>query len=162
MDFAPSDKNTFQRNVILIDPVYKNEDGNLVFMDPNNHDLIEEKSEEETFRMAFHIQTVDCAMIYAIFNNDQWSNCLDLYRYICLQRNGKQELYNLLIEGMFDIGISKLCDNYNNITEITSYNSDENSELRLHYTASRSCKENVARHSINWDLFKDIVENLEN
>ena len=156
-----ADKKTlFQQDIILIYPLYKTEDGNLEFMDSTNHALIQEKSEEKTFRMAFHIQTVDCAMIYAVFNNNQWSNCLDLYKYTCLQRNGKQELYTLLIEGMFDIGISRLHTNYTTITDITPYDSPENSEIRLHYTTPRSCPENVARYSIHWDLFTPLhIEN---
>ena len=150
--------NTFEQRVILIEPMYQTEEGLEFIPDPNDYVFMQEKSDEGKFKLAFRFQTVDCAEIYAIFNNENWTNSLNLYKYTCLQRNTKKELYQLLIKGQFDIGISRM-GSYQLIKhhDITSYNHDDNDEIRLHYTQPRSVKDNVAWRSITWDLFSEYV-----
>jgi len=153
--------NTFEQHIILIEPMYQTDEGLEFIPDPNDYVFMQEKSDEGKFKLAFRFQTVDCAEIYAIFNSEKWTNSFELYKYTCLQRNTKKELYKLLIEGEFDIGVSRL-NSYQLIKhhDITSYNHDDNDEIRLHYTQPRSVSGNVAWRSITWDLFKDIVDDM--
>jgi hypothetical protein len=144
---------------IRIEPMYETEEGLEFISNPNNIEFIKKQSELKKFKMAFHIQSVTAAAIYAIFNNDEWSNSYDLYNYLCLHRNTKEELYDLLIEGKFDIGVARL-GSYHVIKEINSYSHDDNDEIRLHYTKPRTAEGNVAWRSITWDAFKDIVDDL--
>lgn len=146
---------------ITINPMYGTEEG-LEFI-PNPQDLafIKEQAELGNFKMAFHLHSVDCAEIYAVFNNDQWTNHVDLYRYICLQRNNKEELYNLLIEGEFDIGIARF-GSYHIIKEITPYSHDNNNEIRMHYEGPKDDSGNIAHRSILYgsDVFEDIINKM--
>ena len=71
----------------------------------------------------------------------------------------KKEMYDLLVEGKFDIGIARL-RSYHVIKEITPYSHNDNDELRLHYTEPRTFEGNVAWRSITWDAFKDIVDDI--
>jgi hypothetical protein len=144
---------------IQIEPMYETEEGLEFISTPNDKDFIKQQCELGKFKMAFHIQSVTAAAIYAIFNNDQWSINYDLYKYLCLRRNTQKELYELLIEGNFDIGIARL-GSYHVIKEITPYSHDDNDELRLHYTGARTSEGNVAWRSITWDAFKDSVDEL--
>ncbi len=146
-------------NSIKIDPMYETDEGLEFIPNPNDTDFIKQQCELGNFKMAFHIHTVTGADIYAIFNNDQWSNNYDLYRYICLSRNTNKELHNLLIEGNFDIGIARL-GSYHVLKEITPYSHEDNDEIRLHYTEPRTTEGNIAWRSITWDAFKDIVDEL--
>ena len=141
---------------IQIEPMYQTEEGLEFIPNPNDTEFIKKQCELGNFKMAFHLQSVSCAAIYAIFNNDQWSNTYDLYKYICLKRNTKKELYDLLVEGKFDIGIARL-RSYHVIKEITPYSHDNNDELRLHYTAPKTLEENVAWRSITWDAFTELM-----
>jgi hypothetical protein len=146
---------------VFIEPMYATEEGLKFILNTEDHDFIKEKCEEKTFKMAFHIHSVDGAEIYAIFNNDKWTNHYDLYRYICLKRNSKEELYKLLIEGEFDIGIARL-GSYHIITEILPYSHDDNDEIRMHYSLPRTTEGNIAHRSIipGSDVFQEIVDNL--
>jgi hypothetical protein len=148
-------------NKVLIEPMYETEEGLEFIPNPDDHDFIKNQCEEKIFKMAFRLHSVDCAVIYAIFNNDKWTNHYDLYRYICLNRNSKQELHKLLIEGEFDIGIARL-GSYHIIKEITPYSHDDNNEIRMHYSLPRTVEGNIAWRSINYgsDVFYEIVENL--
>ena len=153
--------NTFEQRIILIEPMYQTEEGLEFIPDPNDYVFMQEKSDEGKFKLAFRFQTVDCAEIYAIFNNDQWTNHYDLYRYICLKRNPKEELYRLLVEGQFDIGIARH-GSYHVIKEITPYLHEHNNEIRMHYEDRRDVPGNVAHRSIHpgSDVFQEIVDKL--
>jgi hypothetical protein len=144
---------------IQIEPMYETDEGLEFITNPNDTEFIKHQCELGKFKMAFHLQTVTAAAIYAIFNINQWSINYDLYRYICLSRNTNEELYELLIEGKFDIGIARL-GSYHIIKEITPYSHDDNDEIRLHYTEPKTMEGNIAWRSINWDCFKDIVDEL--
>lgn len=146
-------------NCIQIEPMYETDEGLEFIPNPNDTEFIKQQCELGNFKLAFHFQSITCAEIYAIFNNDQWSNSYDLYRYICLRRNTNKELYKLLIEGNFDIGIARL-GSYHVIKEITPYSHDNNDEIRLHYTQPKTTEGNIAWRSITWDAFKDIVDEL--
>jgi hypothetical protein len=148
-------------NMVLIEPMYETDEGLEFISNPNNIEFIKEQCELRKFKMAFQLHVVDCSIIYAIFNNDKWSNTYDLYRYICLKRNTKNEIHKLLIEGNFDIGIARLNSNHI-IKEILPYSHDDNNEIRMHYSQPKSVKANIAWRSITHgsDIFKDIVEQL--
>ena len=146
-------------NFIRIEPMYETEEGLEFITNPNDTDFIKQQCELGKFKMAFQLQTVTAAAIYAIFNVDQWSLNYDLYRYICFSRHTNEELYELLIEGKFDIGIARL-GSYHVIKEITPYSHHDNDEIRLHYTEPRTTEGNIAWRSINWDCFKDSVDEL--
>ena len=146
-------------NTIRIEPIYETEEGLEFITNPNDKEFIKRQCELGKFKMAFHIQSVTAAAIYAIFNIDNWSISYDLYRYICLDRNTDEELYNLLIQGKFNIGIARL-GSYHIIKEITPYSHDNNNEIRLHYTEPRTTEGNIAWRSITWDAFKERVDEL--
>jgi len=146
-------------NFIRIEPMYETEEGLEFITNPNDTDFIKQQCELGKFKMAFQLHTVTAAAIYAIFNVDQWSMNYDLYRYICFSRHTNEELYELLIEGKFDIGIARL-GSYHVIKEITPYSHDDNDEIRLHYTEPRTTEGNIAWRSITWDAFKDSVDEL--
>ena len=148
-------------NTITIEPMYQTDEGLQFLLNVEDHVFIKKQCEAGTFRMAFRLHTVDGAELYAIFNNDKWTNHYDLYRYVCLKRNPKNELYNLLIQGEFDIGIARL-GTYHVIKEITPYLHDDNDELRMHYEARRDVPGNVAHRSIHpgSDVFQEIVDTM--
>ena len=146
-------------NFNRIEPMYETDEGLEFITNPNDTEFIKQQCELGKFKMAFQLQTVTAAAIYAIFNTDQWSINYDLYRYLCFSRNTNQELYELLIEGKFDIGIARL-GSYHIIKEITPYSHDDNDEIRLHYSEPKTTEENIAWRSIKWDCFKDIVDEL--
>ena len=146
-------------NTIRIEPMYETEEGLEFITNPNDKEFIKQQCELGKFKMAFHIQSVTAAAIYAIFNIDHWSIRYDLYRYICLDRNTDEELYNLLIQGKFNIGIARL-GSYHVIKEITPYSHENNNEIRLHYTEPRTTEGNIAWRSITWDAFKESVDKL--
>lgn len=91
-----------------------------------------------------HIQTVDCVRIYAIAERplQQDITCEDMFA--------------LLKKGEFKFGIARI-NNSNTITDITDFEHEDNSEIRLHYTQPRSFPGNVAWRSIHWDLFADFI-----
>ena len=151
--------NCAKMNCIKIEPMYQTEEGLEFITKTNDTEFIIKQCELGKFKMAFHIQTVTAAAIYAIFNIDQWTINEDLYRYLCLSRQTKEDLYDLLIEGKFDIGVARL-GSYHVIKEITPYSHDDNDEIRLHYTEPRTFEGNVAWRSITWDAFKDIVDEI--
>lgn len=101
-----------------------------------------------------HLQTVDCAIIYAIAEQDPGH-----------LSNGA--FLKMLQNGDFKIGVKRLNDindisdedekSYHIIYDITSYMAEENSELRLHYTQPRSYPGNIAWRSIHWDLLAELV-----
>lgn len=150
--------NTTQTSV-NIEPMYETEEGLEFIPNPDDHEFIKKKCEEGKFKMAFLLHSVDCAEIYAVFNKDKWTNHFDLYRYICLRRNSKEEMHKLLIHGEFDIGISRL-GSYHVIKEITPY--IDNDEIRMHYELPRTVEGNIAYRSIHSgsDVFQEIVNNL--
>jgi len=152
---------TNNENKILIEPMYETEEGLEFIPNLDDHEFIKKQCEEGIFKMAFRLHSVDCGENYAIFNNYKWTNHYDLYRYICLKRNSKQELHKLLIEGEFDIGIARL-GSYHVIKEITPYSHDDNDEIRMHYSLPRTTEGNIAHRSIipGSDVFQDIVDNL--
>ena len=146
-------------NTIKIEPMYETEEGLEFIPNPNDVDFIKKQSELGKFKMAFHVHSVTGAAIYAIFNNNEWSNSYDLYHYLCLHRNTNEEMYDLFIEGKFYIGVARL-GSYHVIKEITPYSHDDNDEIRLHYTKPRTAEGNIAWRSITWDVFRDIVDKI--
>lgn len=146
---------------IVIEVMYESEyDEGLEFVvDPNNYEFIKKQSDNNKLRLGFLLHIVDGACIFALFNKDKWTNSFDLYKYCQLKRNTRQELYNLLVKGEFDIGIS-YCGSYHLITYITPYDHDDNSELRLHYEYPRHVTGNIGYRSIRSDAFEEQVKQL--
>jgi hypothetical protein len=167
--------NSTKMNCIKIEPMYETEEGLEFIGNPNDSDFINKQCDLGKFKMAFHIQTVDCAAIYAVFNNAEWALNYHLYKFMTLISNTQKEMYDQLIEGRFDIGIARL-GSYHVIKDIKPYFHEDNDELRLHYTEPRThekniaCRtqknnawqtqQNIAWRSITWDAFKDIVDKL--
>ena len=143
---------------IVLEPMYETDEG-LEYMNPTDLKSIEHQIQAGKFRLAFHFQTVDCATIHGVTNKATWNIDMTVYNYLQQSPYDKCILLKLLVLGHFDIGISRL-GSYHLIREITPYMHDDNSELRMHYIAPRSCKGNVAWRSINWDLFEDMVEEM--
>jgi hypothetical protein len=79
--------------------------------------------------------------------------------YLSSIKNIKKDLYELLIEGKFDIGIARM-GSYHVIREITSYDNDVNNEIRMHYSTMRNTEGNIAWRYINYgsDVFQEFVE----
>jgi hypothetical protein len=152
---------TQTKPTITIQPMYQTDEGLEFIPNVEDHTFIKKQAELGTFKMAFCLHAVDGAEIYAIFNNDQWTNHYDLYRYICLKRNPKEELYRLLVEGQFDIGIARH-GSYHVIKEITPYSHEDNNEIRMHYEDRRDVPGNVAHRSIHQgsDVFQEIVDQM--
>jgi len=149
------------KNTITIEPMYETEEGLEFIPNPDDHEFIKKQCEEGNFKMAFQLHAVSGATIYAVFNDDKWTNHHDLYRYICLRRNSKEELHKLLIEGEFDIGVARL-GSYHIIKEITPYSDDQNDEIRMHYGHPRWITGNIANRSISYgsDVFQEIVSEM--
>ena len=148
-------------NDLIIEALYETDEGLEFVIDPNNFNFIKEQSDLNKLRLGFILHVVDRACIYALFNKEKWTNSFDLYTYCQLKRNTKEELYNLLIKGEFDIGVS-YCGSYHLITSITPYDHDDNSEIRMHYEYPKSTPGNIAHYSITSDTFKEQVDTLNN
>ena len=144
---------------VNLEPMYETEEGLEFIVNPDDYKAIQKQMDLGIFRMAFHFQTVDCACIYAVTNKDTWLFDIDVYKHLKKYPYTRRILLNLLKVGNFDIGVTRL-GNYHVITGITPYDSDENSEIRLHYNYPRSYAGNVAWRSIKWDLFKQNVEEM--
>lgn len=144
---------------ILIEPMYHTEEGLEFIPNPRDDVFIRNQCEMRNFKMAFAIHCIDGATIYAIFNNTNWTINYDLYMYLSSIKNIKKDLYELLIEGTFDIGIARM-GSYHVIREITSYDNDVNNEIRMHYSTMRNTEGNIAWRYINYgsDVFQEFVE----
>jgi hypothetical protein len=143
---------------IVLEPVYETEDG-LEFIDPNDTDAIQKQLDDNNFQLVFQLQTVDCACVYGILNQDNWMFNMETYMYLRANPYNKITLYKLLTKGEFDIGVARL-NTYHLIRNVMKYYDEANSEIRLHYSKPRSFEGNVAWRSLNWDLFEDIVNHL--
>lgn len=147
--------NNFTDKVVL-EPVYITEEGHLEFINPKDTAFIQKQIDEKTFQLVFHLHSVDCACVYGILTNQKWPFTMDIYNYLIANPYNKMTLYKLLINGEFDLGISRI-NRYHLITEISEYFDDDNIELHDHYTKSKFYNGNIYWRSLNWDLFDDIV-----
>jgi len=72
-----------------------------------------------------------------------------------------EEIFKLFLEGKYLIGTLEYYfkNQYENgfITNIKSFDEDEYSEIKLHYTKPRSHPGNCAWRTLKWDLFADFV-----
>ena len=73
------------------------------------------------------------------------------------------EIFNTFMKGDYLIGTLHYYykNNYKNgiITDVSLFNDDSNSEIRLHYTKNKNYYGNVAWRTIKWDLFEEFVPN---
>jgi hypothetical protein len=143
---------------VMLEPIYETDDGFEFIVNPEDYSAIQKYIEQGKLRLAFHFQTVDCACIYAV-TNASWY--LDISIYCHLRKNPytRRMMLILLKLGNFDIGVTSI-GNYHIITNIQSYIADNNDEIRMHYNYPRCYAGNVAWRSINWDLFKSFVEEM--
>jgi hypothetical protein len=143
---------------VLLEPMYETEEGLEFIVNPADHHAILKQMEQGKFRLAFHFQTVDCVCIYAVTNNS-WYIDVPIYHHLRKNPYTRRMLLNLMKLGHFDIGITNL-GKYHVIVDIKPYTADENSEIQLHYNYPRSYAGNIAWRSINWDLFKSLVDDM--
>ena len=142
--------------IVILEPMYETEEGLEFIVNPNDDKAIEQQIESDKFRLAFHFQSVDCVAIYAIIKKPLWEIDLAFYQYLKRNPYDKKTLFNLLVMGNFDIGISQL-GSYHLVKDITAYDNEINNEIHMHYTQPKSNPENVAWRSITWDLFASLV-----
>lgn len=143
---------------IVLEPMYETECG-LEYMNPTDLKSIEHQIQAGKFRLAFQLQAVECVTVHAVTNKDKWNIDMTVYNYLQNSPYDKRTLLKLVVLGHFDIGISRLSSPHV-ISEIKPYMHDDNSTLRMHYIMPRSCEGNVAWYSINWDLFQDMVDEM--
>jgi len=139
--------------------MYETDEGLEFIVNPNDEKAIQTQMDLGKFRLAFHFQTVDGACIYAVTNKDTWLIDIEVYRHIKKYPYTRRTLFKILLLGHFDIGVTRI-GKYHVISDITSYNDESNSEIRLHYTKPKATNGNVAWRSINWDLFRNMVDEL--
>ncbi len=144
---------------VFLEPMQETDEGLEFMVNPNDLQAIQTQIDLGKFRLAFHFQTVDCACIYGVTNKDTWAIDLNIYTYLQKNPYEKRMLFKLLILGHFDIGVARI-GSYHLIKEITVYSDEVNSEINMHYMNPRSDPTNIARYSINWDLFASIVEQM--
>jgi len=98
------------------------------------------------------IQECDAVAIYLILTSGDEFKSLE-------------EIFKLFLEGKYLIGTSEYYfeNHYENgfITNIKSFDEDDHSEIKLHYTKPRSYAGNCAWRTIKWDLFADFVPKNE-
>ncbi len=127
---------------------------------PSSNILILKKTSEpydynENYKPILHFQSVEGADIYIIANMVE--NTIDINKGYTLD-----EIYNDFINGKFHIGtVQYYIGNYkiNNliIRNITIFDHDDNSEIKLHYTTSNKNPLNVGWRTLRWDLFSEYV-----
>ena len=167
---------------VLIEPMYLTEDGLEFITNPEDKVFIEQQRALDKFYYGFHIQILDGAIVYALYQNHDPTHYENMRRHYhkslydphfkkvhpvliakskILKECDLKTLYEELIAGQFDIGIAYV-GSYHVITRIKHYEHEDNDELRLHYTKPRSFEGNIAWRSIKWDLFENIVEKIKN
>ena len=144
---------------VFLEPMYETDEGLEFIVDPNDYKTIAKEIDAGTFRMAFHFQNVDCACLYGVTNKDTWKIDLSVYQYLQKNPSDRRILLILLMLSHFDIGVARI-GSYHVIKDITPYGDEANSEINLHYMYPRYEPSNVAWRSITWDLFAEMVEQL--
>lgn len=144
--------------LVMLEPMYETDEGLEFMVDPSDNEAILKQIEVGKFRMAFHFQTVDCVCIYAV-TNASWYIDISIYNHLRKNPYTRRMMLILLKLGNFDIGFTSL-GKYHVISDIQPYLAEANSEIRLHYNYPRSYAGNVAWRSIKWDLFKPLVEEM--
>jgi hypothetical protein len=146
---------------VFLEPMCETDEGLEFMVNPNDYKAIQNQIELGTFRLAFHFQTVDCACIYGVTNKNTWRIDLAVYTYLQKNPYDRRILLKLLVLGHFDIGITRL-GSYHVIKDedVTLYSDEVNKEINKHYMELRSELGNVAWRSINWDLFAQFVDDM--
>ena len=67
------------------------------------------------------------------------------------------DIFNNFMKGYYKIGILNHYHQNCIITDISTFDNENNDEIRLHYTQDKSYKGNVAWRTITWDLFEKFV-----
>lgn len=142
-------------NLVILDPMYETDEG-LEYINPADSKTIQEQIDTGRFRLAFHLQSVDCAAIHAVTKKNKWNIDWSVYNYLLKSPYDKRTLFKLLLLGDFDIGVSRI-GSYHIVREIKPYDDAINDEIRMHYTLPLSAPENIAWRSITWDFFEEFV-----
>ena len=128
-----------------------NEDNDTLLIDSNNKPC-------EVYILNF--QTIEGGEAYLISNTNSTDNIskIDINKGYTIR-----EIFNNFMKGDYSIGILHYYykNNYKNgiITDVSPFNDDSNSEIRLHYTKNKNYYGNVAWRTMNWDLFEEFVPN---
>ena len=144
---------------VNLQPMYETEEGLEFVGNPDDHAAIQRLISADKLRLAFHFQTVDCACIYGLTKKSTWEIDIEVYKYLQKNPYSRRTILKLLNMGHFDIGVI-LVGSYHVIKEITSYISEENSEIVMHYSYPRTKPGNVAWRSVKWDLFSQMVNEI--
>jgi len=144
---------------VMLEPMYETDEGLEYVVNPNDYKAIQTLIDADKLRMGFHFQTVDGACIFGLTKKATWGIDMEVYQYLRKNPYTRRMILKLLTLGHFDIGILRV-GSYHVIKEITSYTNEENSEIILHYTYPRSKPGNVAWRSIKWDLFSEMVKEM--
>ena len=128
-----------------------NKDNDILLIDSNNKPC-------EVYILNF--QTFEGGEAYLISN----TNSTDNIATININKGYTiRELFNTFMKGDYSIGTLHYYykKNYENgiITDVSPFNDDSNSEIRLHYTKNKNYYGNVAWRTIKWDLFEEFVPN---
>ena len=157
----PRKKMKYESKLLQFSVGYLLKDGTIC-LNENKDDKVEGLEILEfnkVFKPVLHFQSVEGADIYMIGN---LHNNLDYDIFDINKGYTLDEIYNYFMNGKFHIGSVQHYNNdymngIYNIRNINTLDDDNNSEIKLHYTTSRSNSINVAWRSITWDLFSEYV-----
>ena len=144
---------------VMLEPLYETDEGLEYVVNPNDYKAIQTLIDSNKLILCFHFQTVDGACIFGLTKKATWGIDMEVYQYLRKNPYNRRMILKLLTLGHFDIGIMRI-GSYHVIKEITSYTNEENSEIIMHYTYPRSKPGNVAWRSIKWDLFREMVDEM--
>jgi len=146
----PHKKMKYENKLINFQLGYLNDENNIHILAYNTK--IENTFNNNQYKPILHFQSAEGADIYIIANMIQ--NNIDINKGYTLD-----EIFTNFINNKFHIGTIQ---HYNNkeqyiIKNIKTLEDDDNSEIKLHYTASKKDPNNIAWRSITWDLFEEYV-----
>ena len=153
----PRKKMKYESKLLQFSVGYLLKDGTIC-LNENKDDKVEGLEILEfnkVFKPVLHFQSVEGADIYMIANMVE--HTIDINKGYTLD-----EIYNYFINGKFHIGsVQYYIGNYkiNNliIRNITIFDHDDNSEIKLHYTTTNKNPLNVGWRTLRWDLFSEYV-----
>jgi hypothetical protein len=157
----PRKKMKYESKLLQFSVGYVLKDGTICLTENKNDkvDGLEILEFNKVFKPVLQFQSVEGADIYMIGN---LHNNLDYDIFDINKGYTLDEIYNYFMNGKFHIGsVQHYNNDYKNgiynIRNINTLDDDNNYEIKLHYTTSRTNSINVAWRSITWDLFSEYV-----
>jgi hypothetical protein len=161
----PKKKMKYEEDTILLlqfEIGYLTKKGNILLEnkkildnDDNDDNVILQDRHNRPFEMyILNFQTFEGGELYLISDKSQ----IDINKGYTIKY-----IFENFINGHYLIGTLQAYykNNYNYtngiIDNISTYNSDNNSEIILHYTKTKDYDGNVAWRTIHWDLFEEFV-----